>query len=228
MGCALLSNYWAQHEFRKLTSADTSNLHTDNLPFYDRWAAGLFSKNAALTSDILITGALLPLILSGTTARREGKLSIFIIDVVMFSESLALSSALNIWIRSQGNRPRPLVHNSSVPLTERLENEASSSFYSGHTSAAFLTAVFTSYVFQVRNPQSDWTKWIWSGTLSIAGLVAGLRVYAGKHYPSDVIAGAGIGAAFGFFIPWAHLNPGTSGKVTFLPTPSGGNLYFRF
>jgi len=115
-----------------------------------------------------------------------------------------------------------------VPQKERLKDEASSSFYSGHASAAFLTAVYTSYVFQVRQPHSKWKKWIWAGTLSTAGLIAGLRVLAGKHYLSDVIAGAGIGSAFGFAIPWIHLNPDISSKVALLPTISGGHFLLQF
>ena len=73
--------------------------------------------------------------------------------------------------------------------------QAYGSFYSGHASTAFATAVFTGIWFSETYPGSQWIPWVWAGSLSAATAVAVLRVAAGKHFPTDVIAGAAAGIA---------------------------------
>lgn len=84
-------------------------------------------------------------------------------------------------------RPRPWV---DVPGLFPLINEPDpNSFPSGHTCAAFAAAL----VFWRALPDT------WSGTktlaLAMAVLMALSRLYVGVHYPTDVLAGALVGAA---------------------------------
>jgi membrane-associated phospholipid phosphatase len=81
------------------------------------------------------------------------------------------------------NRPRPYI---TYPYIEQVASAGSPSFPSGHTSDAFAFATSVSIA---------WPKWyiivpsyIW------AGAVAYSRMDLGVHYPSDVLAGALIGA----------------------------------
>jgi membrane-associated phospholipid phosphatase len=62
---------------------------------------------------------------------------------------------------------------------------------SGHTSMAF--ALATSYWLSRRhltNEDKPWMRW---ALMAGAAGVGGLRVAAGKHHPSDVLIGAGVG-----------------------------------
>jgi len=68
------------------------------------------------------------------------------------------------------------------------------SFPSGHTSLAFSTATTLAL---------DYRKWyivvpafLWAGSVGYS------RMYLGKHYPGDVLAGAAIGIASGYFSHW--------------------------
>ena len=211
----LLIQIPAQLRYRDMSSADTAALLRQDLTSLDRWAAGTYSPDVAVASDILVLPfCALPVALTAWDA-WTGKLgfSPVITDAVIFGEALAFSSALDLMVRSLQIHPRPLVYGKDVPAKERLAGEASGSFYSGHTNAAFLTAVYLSYTYPLRHPDFQGNAWLWTATLATATTVASLRVAAGKHFPSDVMAGAAAGAFFGWIFPRMHLHsnrPGTA------------------
>lgn len=70
------------------------------------------------------------------------------------------------------------------------------SFPSNHALNNFAAAFFLLRLFPVY-------KWIF---LAVAILISISRIYLGVHYPSDVIGGALIGAAFGYLFSIAALN----------------------
>ena len=81
-------------------------------------------------------------------------------------------------------RTRPF---EEYPFIEKRDVGGGYSFPSGHTSAAFTTATSISLYYP---------KWyvivpayLWAGRVGYA------RMYQGVHYPSDVLAGAFVGAA---------------------------------
>ncbi|MEM7129892.1 MAG: VanZ family protein [Chloroflexota bacterium] len=90
-------------------------------------------------------------------------------------------------------RPRP------VNVRLLLPTPDFPSFPSGHTAAAFSTAIFLILVNHKRhqdlNQQSHW--------LGVSGIFAGAllitlsRLYLGHHYPTDLLGGAALGSAVG-------------------------------
>lgn len=65
---------------------------------------------------------------------------------------------------------------------------------SNHALNFFLFTVFTGYVLR-------WRAWLW-GFGTVAVLVALSRVYLGVHYPSQILAGALLGAVLGLLAGW--------------------------
>jgi membrane-associated phospholipid phosphatase len=63
-----------------------------------------------------------------------------------------------------------------------------------------------------------------SGLLLLISLAVGLsRIYLAKHYPSQVLAGAGLGALFGWSFAWLGLRTFTFGRRFLQPgTPQAG------
>jgi undecaprenyl-diphosphatase len=78
------------------------------------------------------------------------------------------------------------------------------SFFSGHTSLAFSMATAYSYLFARRHPDSPLVVPVWLGAHLLAGTTAVLRVEAGQHFWTDVLAGAAVGSAIGYLVPWLH------------------------
>lgn len=73
-----------------------------------------------------------------------------------------------------------------------LKTEKDYSFPSGHTAAAFATAITISWFF----PAAGF------GCLGIAVFIGCSRVYIGVHYPSDVIVGSLISGLISTMILW--------------------------
>lgn len=196
-----------------------SNFHASDLLPWDRTWAGQWNPNADLASDVL-TGAVIAPFVVGYFHEDE-----LWTPFLMLSQVLALQSGVNLMVRSLAVWPRPFLLGDQGG-DERTSAGVSGSFYSGHSSAAFATATFTGYWFSQMHPDSPYKKWIWTGSYLTATSIATLRVLAGKHYPTDVLVGALVGSAVGWFIPWLHLE--TSDRVTVAPHLNGCSLFMNF
>jgi membrane-associated phospholipid phosphatase len=198
----------AQIRYFDMQPTDTGALNRDDLWLMDHWAAGLYSHNAGITSNLALFPLVgLPMAVTALEALQGGQSwGAAVSDGAVYAEAMLISSSLNLLVRSTGVHPRPLVYGRDVPASMRLSPEASGSFYSGHANAAFLSAVYFSYTYSLRHPGSRYQAAIWAGSLGSAATVAGLRVAAGKHFLSDVVVGAALGSFFGWVFPYMHRN----------------------
>ncbi len=150
-----------------------------------------FSATAAKTADttlavVIVTPVALQV--AGGVNDQTGE------NLLYYGESLGASLLFNIGAKYLFHRPRPYTH-SSDPRIKRYaageETDARLSFYSGHSTMAFTAAVAGSLVF--RSEDQHARAGVWGFHMALAGATANLRVRAGKHYYTDVIAGAVIG-----------------------------------
>ena len=122
-----------------------------------------------------------PLLLFGTGLLEKDK-TLQQKGIVM-GESFIVTSVISISMKYAINRPRPFV---TYPDIEKVTSGGSSSFPSGHTSDAFSTATSLSIAFP---------KWyVIAPSYVYASAVGYSRMDLGVHYPSDVLAGAIVGA----------------------------------
>lgn len=170
---------------------------SDLLP-WDRPFAGRYSEMPDLISHYAGALAVVPVAWAGVAlyrgdmaAREFGAFSL------MFVQALSLANGINLAVRALKVWPRPYIYAESGAGAEKAadaEGEAYGSFFSGHAASAFTVAVFTGAFFSKIYPNSPYKSLVWVSSLSLAGLVGVLRIAAGKHYPSDVLVGALVGA----------------------------------
>jgi membrane-associated phospholipid phosphatase len=116
--------------------------------------------------------------------------------------------------------------------TDRTRPDQSNarSFPSGHASGAFAAATLSNRNLEaLRLP--TWAEQAGTvGTLTLASAAAWARVEGGRHFPSDVLAGAAIGHFFSAFIHDAVLGlPDTLNlNVAFFPEHTGGMVELSF
>lgn len=216
---------WGQWRLSHMEPYEEGDFDKGDLLPWDRPFAGTWNPKADLASDILCVAGVLPLVIS-TRAWHSGDIrgQDVGVQVVMLTEVLALQGGINLLVRSAEIWPRPFLFGSRGG-SERDAAGASGSFYSGHASAAFAVAVFTGTWFDETFPHNQWSPWIWGGSLLAASSVAGLRVASGKHYPSDVLAGALIGSAIGWMVPWLHR---VDSPIKIAPQPGGAIGHYSF
>ncbi|XBQ17177.1 MAG: phosphatase PAP2 family protein [Oceanicaulis sp.] len=81
-------------------------------------------------------------------------------------------------------------------LVDHLTHATSSSFPSGHATAAALTYLTLGLLLASAQKRRRTRVFIVGAALLIAVMVGASRVYLGVHWPSDVLAGWGFGAAW--------------------------------
>ena len=102
------------------------------------------------------------------------------------AESIAAAELVTFGLKYSIKRQRPFEANKFITSAASTNAAGTPSFPSGHTSEAFSTATALTLAYPkwyVAVPAYLW-----------AGSVGGSRMYLGVHYPSDVLAGAVIGA----------------------------------
>lgn len=107
--------------------------------------------------------------------------------------SLAVNTVITLGLKYTIDRQRPYDKYPGIIYPYSMETDPS--FPSGHTSTAFATATTLSLEFK---------KWyVVVPAYAWAASVGYSRMYLGEHYPSDVIAGAVVGAGSAWLSHWA-------------------------
>ena len=175
-----------------------------DINWLDAHTAGFYSEGWSLASDIelwtLGAGT------AGLLLADEGLVPA-LNDSVVIAESMISASAVATIMTFAAGRPRPFLYGDAAPLSVRNSGDAALSFLSSHTADAF--AISTSlYMAQRRlHPTSNRPTYVLAGGYALSSLVGLSRVMAGKHFITDALGGAVVGASVGFIVSGLHRSP---------------------
>lgn len=189
---------------------------------------GLFSAFALAVADPIYTGL------------RESPQA-GLVDGIIYAETLSTVIALTNLTKIAFRRPRPSAYAEQARLDEMCagqdpgtcvtpsitDTESALSFFSGHasmTAAVFSTATYMAFARSPNTPR----PWITLGLgAAITTFVDVGRVEAGKHFPTDVIAGSLAGIGVGILVPHLHRTDSLTRRpvwIGFEPRPGGAQL----
>jgi len=180
---------------------ELQNLSRKNVFAFDRGATYNWSQDASIVSDYLLNFLLISPVALLTSDEVRNDFGTF---SLMYLENLFLSFAAVHTTKILIKRNRPYLYNNNVPLKFKTDRSSRLSFFSGHTTHAFSSAVFFSTVYSEYYPNSKWRPYIWGASLLSASITGYLRYASGDHFPTDIIVGAVVGSAIGYLIPLIH------------------------
>ena len=213
-----------------LTNEQLMEKSRDDIPSFDRGNAGFYSESANNNSYVpFFAGFAMPLVMvvaDKTERQQAGKI------IVMYTESLAITSTLYTITAGSIDRSRPLVYpdkngNYRADAGKRASKNSQRSFYAGHTAATASASFFAAKVFSDLNPDSKFKPVIWVIAAALPAVTAYYRYEAGEHFLSDNILGYAIGAGVGILVPQFHKTHKNFQRVSFAPAIGQGYKGFQ-
>lgn len=220
-----------------LTPAEIDRLDAGGIWRLDRSATSRWSPASARWSDYLVAGlAVAPAALLAAEPAEDAGGEI----LTIWGETFLLTTGVVQLTKAIVRRTRPYAYNPDpdIPLEKRLALTTRRAFPSGHAARAFSMAVMLASMYGQMHPGDPAEGWVWGASLSAAAAVSLLRYLGGYHFPTDVLAGAAIGAGLGYAVPRWHEaeragRPGAgddpaAGLHTPPPAPLRFGVTFRF
>jgi membrane-associated phospholipid phosphatase len=176
--------------------------------FHDSLTGWLFSRGTADTVSTAVAFGVTPayaLTAAFTATGPHATDGAGARAAVIVVESAAVSAALVQALKIVTVRRRPFVRygdgttSGTYDVTDRDHNEG---FPSGHTVVA--ASVGTSAAMTATLEESRAAPWLWGAAAVVTVSTGALRIMAEKHYFTDVLAGAAIGAGAGVVLPILH------------------------
>src|SRR5262249_46896326 len=160
---------------------------TSEVPWFDRWALGYASDTADILSTV--TAGLAYVVPLTVDFADVGASTAFLEDGFILGQTLLVNGALVAVAKYTGQRPIPRVYSPGTPAYVNSPSDYRS-FYSGHTSSTFAALTAMSMTWTLRHGDT-WWPWV---VTAVVGTSVGLeRIFAGRHFPSDVLVGAAAG-----------------------------------
>lgn len=202
------------------TAEEVHMLSRDEVNAFDRPATYKYSESANVSSDVVVIlcSAMPATLFLSQKVRKD-----FSAFGVMYLQTMMFANVLPPIFKGAFIRTRPFVYNENAPMEKKVVREARLSFFSGHTTNAFAGAVFFATTYGAYFPDSELKPFVWGGSLFLASIVGYLRIEAGKHFRTDILAGAAIGSAIGYLIPRLHRRAGNS-EVSLFPLYKDGQI----
>lgn len=188
-------------KIQPLTMEDINKLSREDLFGIDRPATYQHSLSSKKWSDYALRSSfVMPFsMLAGERSRKDfGRAGLITLETIL------LNTALTDVAKVLARRTRPLAYNESYGMHEKMMKNTRTSFFSGHTSSVAAMYFLTAKLYSDYYPDSKIKPVIWTIAVLVPATTGYLRIKAGKHYFTDVLAGFVVGAAVGLLVPELH------------------------
>jgi membrane-associated phospholipid phosphatase len=220
-----LGTGWSFYAFTKIYSKEPSteqeilNLDVNDIPKFDRWAAGFTNETADQNSDLFFYSSLaVPLLLFADKKIRHDAAKISF----MYLEAMAITGSIYTGAVYLVDRHRPETYNTTLSVQERTVGNNKDSFIAGHPALVATTMFFTAKVYADYHPESKFKYVLYGLAITATGTTAYLRHIAGKHFPSDLLLGITVGTLSGILVPQFHKTRKTKEpNLGFMPFSNG-------
>ena len=201
LGLAVGGFLWSEST-APISTTELATLSVSDIPALD--GGGVFELSPSLdTASTVASYGMVALAPIGLALARWDQA--FAIGA-MYVQALAVALGTKDLLKALVRRPRPFLYGS--PSAEQLAaGDSLNSFPSGHTTLVFTSAAFASTVVADLYPDAPVRHLVAAGSFVAAGAAASLRVLAGAHFLTDVIAGAALGSLIGWLVPVVHRPP---------------------
>jgi len=183
-----------------LSLVELEELSVDDINRMDRFAVKNYCERAMWQSDFLLYACIVaPFLMniSNEVSRETAEINMII------AQSFLVTVAVSQFTKTMFLRNRPLAYNDDVPLHVRQNRDTRYSFISAHTSMAFTGAVLAAKIYDDFHPDKNNT-WMYATAVCVASTVGYLRIKAGKHFLTDVLAGALVGTGSALLMTEVH------------------------
>lgn len=195
-----------------LSDAELAALDKNDIPKFDRFAAGNYSNKAQTAGDFLCYGSLV--VAPGLLALSQDIRGHYGQVLGLYLQSLVATDAAFTLTVGNVTRYRPFLYGTEGG-GDRNSKISTNSFFAGHTAHTASATFFAAKVFHDFHPNSGARPLVWGAAALVPAAVAYTRIEAGKHFLSDNIVGYTVGAVSGILIPQLHKANG--GRLSVLP-----------
>jgi membrane-associated phospholipid phosphatase len=148
--------------------------------------------------------------------------------VAVDAEAFAVNALLTSIVQRAAGRERPFAQGCGTAghAACTSPDDRNTSFFSGHTSFAFTAATLLCFQHGRLDLYGDADGLVCPVALAVASLTGLLRIGADRHWATDVLTGAAVGAAAGSLVSITHISREPSSAVA--GTSSGASFALRF
>jgi membrane-associated phospholipid phosphatase len=119
-------------------------------------------------------------------------------DFTVLAQAVGAATLVTNWAKVLFHRPRPFRYTAAGGSATTVESGLS--FPSGHSTGAF-AAAFAYWSIEARRGTASARRTRIVALVAAAAATGVLRVVSREHFPTDVMAGAALGAAIGWAVP---------------------------
>ena len=224
-GSLLLGSMLMSYESMDLN--DISSLDPNDIPNFDSKAIDNWNLNSMKMSDLLLFSSIAaPGLLMLDKKIRNDYRSFSLI----WAESIFLALGITNFTKVLVGRPRPYLYADNASNDYKLKKDNKKSFFSGHTSISAVSWFVMASMYDDYRPGDAISSYLWASAFLVPAYTAYCRYDAGKHFPSDLIAGYLVGGAVGVLVPKWHTKS-SKVNISFSLQPSGKiktRLAYRF